>query len=170
MGGGVGNWCLPPRGSQPHCSSFAVLLYCPRCRRQDEELDQLSTHVVRIGELGREMGQELHMQVQCRVCVCLCGWVGGSGGCSQHLTLLLPRGVAGHTAAPCNWHGGGWDAVGCRVPRAVRMCWAARTPFAARERPLLHLRLLLAQELRAREGLLLLSLFAAGPNARGPGH
>lgn len=33
-------------------------------RRQDEDLDQLSTHVVRIGELGKEMGQELHLQGQ----------------------------------------------------------------------------------------------------------
>eukprot|EP00887_Chlorella_sp_A99_P003299 scaffold9.g3299.t1 len=33
-------------------------------RRQDDELDQLSTHVVRIGELGKEMGQELHLQGQ----------------------------------------------------------------------------------------------------------
>jgi hypothetical protein len=33
-------------------------------RRQDEDLDQLSHHVVRIGELGKEMGQELHMQGQ----------------------------------------------------------------------------------------------------------
>lgn len=33
------------------------------CRRQDEDLDQLSHHVVRIGELGKEMGQELHLQV-----------------------------------------------------------------------------------------------------------
>lgn len=34
------------------------------CRRQDEDLDHLSTHVVRIGELGKEMGQELHLQVR----------------------------------------------------------------------------------------------------------
>lgn len=33
-------------------------------RRQDEDLDQLSHHVVRIGELGKEMGQELHLQGQ----------------------------------------------------------------------------------------------------------
>lgn len=33
-------------------------------RRQDEDLEQLSTHVVRIGELGKEMGQELHLQGQ----------------------------------------------------------------------------------------------------------
>ncbi|KAI7837582.1 hypothetical protein COHA_008595 [Chlorella ohadii] len=33
-------------------------------QRQDEDLDQLSHHVVRIGELGKEMGQELHMQGQ----------------------------------------------------------------------------------------------------------
>ncbi|KAL6779709.1 SYP6 [Auxenochlorella protothecoides x Auxenochlorella symbiontica] len=32
--------------------------------RQDEDLDVLGGHVVRIGELGREMGQELHMQGQ----------------------------------------------------------------------------------------------------------
>ena len=31
-------------------------------RRQDDQLDDLSTHVVRIGELGREMGQELQLQ------------------------------------------------------------------------------------------------------------
>ena len=34
------------------------------CRRQDDELDHLSSHVVRIGELGKEMGQELHLQGQ----------------------------------------------------------------------------------------------------------
>lgn len=33
-------------------------------QRQDEDLDQLSHHVVRIGELGKEMGQELHSQGQ----------------------------------------------------------------------------------------------------------
>ncbi|KAL4428706.1 hypothetical protein ABPG77_009812 [Micractinium sp. CCAP 211/92] len=33
-------------------------------RRQDEDLDQLGSHVVRIGELGKEMGQELHLQGQ----------------------------------------------------------------------------------------------------------
>ncbi|PRW60333.1 Syntaxin-61 [Chlorella sorokiniana] len=33
-------------------------------QRQDEDLDQLSHHVVRIGELGKEMGQELHLQGQ----------------------------------------------------------------------------------------------------------
>ena len=32
--------------------------------RQDQDLDQLSQHVVRIGELGREMGQELDAQGQ----------------------------------------------------------------------------------------------------------
>jgi syntaxin of plants SYP6 len=32
--------------------------------RQDAELDHLSTHVVRIGQLGREMGQELDLQGQ----------------------------------------------------------------------------------------------------------
>ena len=37
-------------------------------RRQDEDLDQLSHHVVRIGELGKEMGQELHMQVRAVKC------------------------------------------------------------------------------------------------------
>jgi SYP6 family syntaxin len=30
--------------------------------QQDEQLDELSAHVVRIGALGREMGQELHSQ------------------------------------------------------------------------------------------------------------
>jgi len=33
-------------------------------RRQDEDLDQLGEHVLRIGELGREMGQELDAQGQ----------------------------------------------------------------------------------------------------------
>lgn len=33
-------------------------------QRQDEDLDHLSHHVVRIGELGKEMGQELHLQGQ----------------------------------------------------------------------------------------------------------
>lgn len=33
-------------------------------QRQDDDLDQLSSHVVRIGELGKEMGQELHLQGQ----------------------------------------------------------------------------------------------------------
>ncbi|PSC74939.1 Syntaxin-61 [Micractinium conductrix] len=33
-------------------------------QRQDEDLDHLSSHVVRIGELGKEMGQELHLQGQ----------------------------------------------------------------------------------------------------------
>jgi hypothetical protein len=33
-------------------------------QRQDIELDELSSHVVRIGELGREMGQELGLQGQ----------------------------------------------------------------------------------------------------------
>ena len=41
-------------------------MYCAirPCRRQDQELDDLSSHVVRIGELGKEMGQELHVQGQ----------------------------------------------------------------------------------------------------------
>ncbi|KAK2079054.1 hypothetical protein QBZ16_002744 [Prototheca wickerhamii] len=33
-------------------------------RQQDDDLDMLGDHVVRIGELGREMGQELHLQGQ----------------------------------------------------------------------------------------------------------
>ena len=35
-------------------------------RQQDENLEDLSSHVVRIGELGKEMGQELHVQGQVR--------------------------------------------------------------------------------------------------------
>ncbi|GAB4816220.1 hypothetical protein N2152v2_003266 [Parachlorella kessleri] len=33
-------------------------------QQQDQELDQLGDHVVRIGQLGKEMGQELHVQGQ----------------------------------------------------------------------------------------------------------
>lgn len=33
-------------------------------QQQDTELDQLGDHVVRIGQLGKEMGQELHVQGQ----------------------------------------------------------------------------------------------------------
>lgn len=35
-------------------------------RQQDDDLDMLGDHVVRIGELGREMGQELHLHGQVR--------------------------------------------------------------------------------------------------------
>lgn len=48
-------WCCPR-----HCCCWVPS--APPCRRQDEDLDQLGHHVVRIGELGKEMGQELHLQ------------------------------------------------------------------------------------------------------------
>lgn len=47
-------------------------------RQQDEDLDVLGQHVSRIGELGREMGQELHMQGQVRG-LCVMGRGDGAG-------------------------------------------------------------------------------------------
>lgn len=79
----------PPWGASP-------------CRRQDEDLDQLSHHVVRIGELGKEMGQELHLQASRP----------GDARRALVATLAVPKGGASA--------GGGPGACLPQLPRAVR--------------------------------------------------
>lgn len=82
-----------------------IALHCPvlPCRRQDEDLDHLSSHVVRIGELGKEMGQELHLQARKRWGCCRCGGRLRGGCCCRCFGALL------------------WlPAFACRCPRDKR--------------------------------------------------
>lgn len=101
-----------PQPPPPHDCNCAY--HVPRplpCRQQDRELDHLGDHVVRIGQLGKEMGQELHVQGQVRgrgtqeecrewrgwrgIILVAAGWAGAGRRSARIRGMHVPEGCSG---------------------------------------------------------------------------